>query len=101
MPSFDNTDNSLYHQYSHELQELFAEVLPLRFDPSAWEEREAVEKRIGDKIIEAMLDWNLGRSDVHALGRLLNLCKGQECPPDPDPEIQYLPPTPIPVGRKT
>lgn len=89
MPSFDNTDSSLYHKYSHELQELFVEML--RLDPSASEDRDAVEQKIEDKIIEAMLDWDLGRSDIHALGRLLNLCRNRECPPDPEPENQYHP----------
>lgn len=86
--SFNNTDNSAYHRYSNELQALYAEIIDCRDDR---EEVELVKVRIMEKVIEAMLDWDLGRSDLHALGRLLNLCENRECPPDVAPEIQYLP----------
>lgn len=88
MVSFDNTDNSVYHQYSRELQALYVESLRYGDDH---EKADAVEVKITEKIIEAMLDWDLGRSDIHALGRLLNLCENRECPPDSAPEMQYLP----------
>lgn len=88
MVSFDNTDTSAYHKYSHELQALYKEMYDCEH---GYEDADSIHQGIKEKVIEAILDWKLGRSDLHALGRLLNLCENRDCPPDPAPEIQYLP----------
>lgn len=88
MTSFDNTDNSTYHRYSHELQALYAELVECGSDATRGT---IVGTAINVKINEAMRDWDLGRTDLHALATLVNLCENRECPPEAAPEIQYLP----------
>jgi hypothetical protein len=90
MVSFNNIDDSAYHRYSGEIQALYVEIQDCERSLDD-EKADSIRHGVKEKIIDALLDWNLGRSDLHALGRLLNLCENREPPPEDEPEIQYLP----------